>query len=361
MLVINDSLCLTYTRERVLRDFEMFRRTPSSHFVTKDREWHLRPETPCPQKMDHLLKRVTRGQMLSEFFHWGNRMAPSTYKDKSARQMLHHFIECPEEYERLSTRIASSYARTSGRTFTPVQLKFETVRVKSALLTMTHFRASVSKYFCDIVSAHTVLDFSAGWGDRLTGFLASDTVERIVLIDPRKGSIINCHKQHEFVNSSKNLKTYARGAEEVLPELDANVFDLIISSPPYFNLEHYGETDEERRGQIRDKVKTVDAFINVFLKPVLLECARVLKPGGTLVLNLDDCHNAKHVLCRPALDILSSVLQLQGTAGLRKGNGYGKSHQKTAAKSEPLYIFKKCQASSSSLEDSSTCSMLHEV
>ena len=48
------------------------------------------------------------------------------------------------------------------------------------------FKPNVSKVLYDKLRSKNVLDFSAGWGDRLAGFYASETSEYYVGIDPRK-------------------------------------------------------------------------------------------------------------------------------------------------------------------------------
>lgn len=232
---------------------------------------------------------------------------------------------------------------TTRKTLSHDELLMDAVRTNSALMTLTHFRASVSKYLSEATNARRVLDFSAGWGDRLTGFLASPCVEHIVLIDPRPGSLRACESQHLFVESTQHLDLYQDGAEVVLPQLPTESVDLIVSSPPYFDLEHYGETEKEAVGQIRNKVSTLDQYLHVFLKPVLYECERILVTGGTLALNIDDNSKAGVLLCRPALDIIGETkLRLVGTAGLRKAHGFGQGiHRPGITKAEPVYIFRK--------------------
>ena len=98
------------------------------------------------------------------------------------------------------------------------------------------------------------------------------------------------------------------------------------------------------QGQIRLAVDNVEDYISVFLKPVLEESARILKRGGTLALNLDDNLRTKTIVCKPALDIASRLpdLEFVGTAGLRKGTGFGQgTKDNTKSKAEPIYIWKK--------------------
>ena len=48
------------------------------------------------------------------------------------------------------------------------------------------FKPNVAKVLYDKLSSKNILDFSAGWGDRLAGFYSSETSEYYLGIDPRK-------------------------------------------------------------------------------------------------------------------------------------------------------------------------------
>lgn len=73
-------------------------------------------------------------------------------------------------------------------------------------------------------------------------------------------------------------------------ELPDNSIQLIITSPPYFNIKDYskdGYQDQSRgkrqAGQIGD-IADYEKYINEMLK-VWRECERVLKPNGKLIIN----------------------------------------------------------------------------
>jgi DNA modification methylase len=73
-------------------------------------------------------------------------------------------------------------------------------------------------------------------------------------------------------------------ARELLPTLPGASVDCVITSPPYFRLRNYGE-----RNQIGLE-PNVDGWVNE-LRDVLRELARVLKPTGSLWLNLGDTYS----------------------------------------------------------------------
>jgi site-specific DNA-methyltransferase (cytosine-N4-specific) len=76
-----------------------------------------------------------------------------------------------------------------------------------------------------------------------------------------------------------------RGDARSLPLPDASV-DLIITSPPYFALRSYQDGGEHYDGQIGSE-ETPGEFVDALLQ-VTRECMRVLKPAGSLWVNLGD-------------------------------------------------------------------------
>ena len=70
-----------------------------------------------------------------------------------------------------------------------------------------------------------------------------------------------------------------------LPLADNSV-DLVVTSPPYFALRSYQDGGEHYAGQIGDE-PTPAEFVDALLE-VTRECVRVLKPSGSLWVNLGD-------------------------------------------------------------------------
>ena len=337
MDIVDGKLVHTATRAQVRADFEALRARPTEELVTHTTQWGPREiGCPLPRKL-FLFRTLHTGQLLSEHFHWRHRAKTRTRWFASAEEVLRRWRRDPSFLDGAMQRLSRQGYR---------KLAYYTVLLNSALLTLTHFRASVSKYLVDMTGAKRVLDFSAGWGDRLTGFLASDA-EHIILIDPRPGSLSACERQHAFVGSRQTMKMYQAGAEDVLPTLPTASVDLIVTSPPYFDIEHYGETRAEAVGQIRNKVSSTDEYMRVFLKPVLTHCARILAPGGMLALNINDNKRGEVVICAPALKILNAIpsLTFVGTAGLQKGHGFGQGEKNMRSyantQAEPVYIYRK--------------------
>lgn len=76
-----------------------------------------------------------------------------------------------------------------------------------------------------------------------------------------------------------------RGDALRIPLRDESV-DLIVTSPPYFALRSYQDGGEHYAGQIGSEA-TPQAFIDALIA-VTAECKRVLKPSGSMFVNLGD-------------------------------------------------------------------------
>ena len=76
-----------------------------------------------------------------------------------------------------------------------------------------------------------------------------------------------------------------RGDATSIPLADDSV-DLVVTSPPYFGLRSYTDGGEHYDGQIGSEATPAD-FIAALVE-VTRECVRVLKPSGSLWVNLGD-------------------------------------------------------------------------
>lgn len=75
-----------------------------------------------------------------------------------------------------------------------------------------------------------------------------------------------------------------------MPDIPDSIVDLIVTSPPYFNIKDYSKDGyqysaktEKVIGQIGD-ITSYDEYIKSMI-PIWKECYRVLKPNGKLVIN----------------------------------------------------------------------------
>jgi hypothetical protein len=140
------------------------------------------------------------------------------------------------------------------------------------------------------------LDFSAGWGDRL--FAACVSRVKYIGIDPNMN---NRHVYDSIIKnhgSTKEQRIISSGAEylpnEILKsnmsELGISQFDLIATSPPYYDYEIYSDTAQSSMGFIN-----APQWLIFWLGQVIFKYCSFLKSGGYLALYIQDTGNHTYV------------------------------------------------------------------
>jgi hypothetical protein len=235
------------------------------------------------------------------------------------------------------------------------------------------FKPNVSKVLYDKLRSKNVLDFSAGWGDRLAGFYASETAEYYVGIDPRKENHPIYNEQSEFYDTHKSIFEPKKKVEFICsPAEDVDftkyndTFDTVFTSPPYFNVERYSYDDT----QSWVKYKEINEWNEHFLQRTLKNLWCSVKSGGYLLVNISDVYtNSKWStergwleICNPMNNFLStfSDSEYQGCIGMElakrpnsggAGTAKSKDYTEEALKKteetkdktfcEPIWIWKK--------------------
>lgn len=157
----------------------------------------------------------------------------------------------------------------------------------------TTFMPGYAKAIFDFFQARRVLDPCAGWGDRLTGASIS-CVEEYIAFDPNRSlrpgytdimkvlghNLIECtHTKLRFSNGFQHhALPFEVGAVEVLggAEFEGH-FDLVFTSPPFFDYEMYSDANPKYASWLDD-----------FYAPLFQHCARLVKKGGHVCIHIDD-------------------------------------------------------------------------
>jgi len=152
----------------------------------------------------------------------------------------------------------------------------------------TQFKPSVAKAFYDFTKSKKVLDTSSGWGDRMTGFFASNADEYYGM-DPNGDLHENYHKmavqyenwlgeenpKSEFgdkwfsVEGKKKVKIYRSPAEDLPWDEIPNDIDIMFSSPPYFATERYAEGSKFEGDQSWSRYNSYEEWRDGFYLPVM--------------------------------------------------------------------------------------------
>lgn len=143
---------------------------------------------------------------------------------------------------------------------------------------VTKYRAVTAKAIVKFYAATRVLDPCIGWGGRMLGTLATSSATEYVGCEPD----VNTFNALVEILRDRDPATYRRAsihnttAEAFLPSLPAGSFDMVLTSPPYFNLELYTAGI-----QSVDRCKTWEAWVADWLTPVINASLNALKPTGT--------------------------------------------------------------------------------
>ena len=156
----------------------------------------------------------------------------------------------------------------------------------------TNFYTPLVMNILNYFKPNSWLDFSAGWGDRLIGAIAygmNNINFTYTGIDPSR-----CMKKRYAKIIRKLANNDSRYRIINLPFEDTNInetFDLVMTSPPFFDLEIYENEPE----QSLVRYNTVDAWFDKFMKPSINMSIEKLNKNGHLALYIADSMNGKYV------------------------------------------------------------------
>ena len=244
-----------------------------------EKEWYARSEYKWPLSKK-IIRRINRGNDASNYFQQYNRwsvdgtISPGPVRTWGNPKFMYTLL---------------------GSLFTLEVEKVDRGTLRSCIglrkYICSQFKPNVAKSIYDIFKSKNILDFSAGWGDRLAGFYASETGEYYLGIDPRKENHSIYKEQSEFYNKhlgffehEKKSDFICEPAEDVDLSKYENFFDIAFTSPPYFNVERYSYDDT----QSWVRYKTIDEWNSQFLHKAIDNMWPTLKTGGKLCINISD-------------------------------------------------------------------------
>jgi hypothetical protein len=200
-----------------------------------------------------------------------------------------------------------------------LKVDLQSIRMATTLrkYVASQFKPSIAKAFYDYFGSVNVLDFSAGWGDRLAGFYCGETTKSFVGIDPNSTNHPNYRRQVEFYKKhqtlfeeQKQVELICSPAEDVDYSKYENYFDTIFTSPPYFDVEKYSDEDT----QSYKRYTTIDSWNENFLHKTIGKLIPTLKKDGTLAINIADVY---HESVKGYVDITNSMNDFIKSQGLK--------------------------------------------
>ncbi len=244
-----------------------------------EKKWFARSEYEWPFS-NSLIRRLNVGNKASNFFQQHNRWSvegasyPGPVRTWNSEKFMYTLLGA------LFTLKVSKVNRSVLRTCISLRKYI-----------CSQFKPNVAKGIYDRYKCRNILDFSAGWGDRLAGFYASDYGELYVGIDPKKENPPIYRQQTEFYEKHRTLFEGERKCEFINePAEDADLskyegmMDIVFTSPPYFGVERYSTDDT----QSWVRYQHIGDWNTLFLHRAIDNVWKTLKPGGLLMVNISD-------------------------------------------------------------------------
>ncbi|HUS49496.1 MAG TPA: DNA methyltransferase [Candidatus Paceibacterota bacterium] len=181
------------------------------------------------------------------------------------------------------------------------------LKTRNGTRTVTNFRPTVAKFLYDtyVPDGGSILDPCSGFSGRLLGCISSGRGILYHGIDPDSRTAIGNMNCASFFSNYYDLLgerdynyrfRFDLGcAEDVMSGIEGN-YDVIFTSPPYFDLEKYNNN----KNQSYNKFNNYEKWLKEFLFKIVDESKRLLKKEGKLILNTKNTDNyaIANDLCR---------------------------------------------------------------
>jgi 16S rRNA G966 N2-methylase RsmD len=227
--------------------------------------------------------------------------------DESEYERINIITDYFQERERMSGRVKNAnespleYWDSNAASLVAAELKSQNYqrlrardvreRIFRQTKECTQFKVTLVKAVLQKLNAHRYLDMSAGWGDRLIGAIGTESIERYVGVDPN----LDLKRGHDEIIATlaepnrRNQFTviYQPFQSAALPQ--GATFDLVFTSPPYFDFEIYSDSPT----QSIQTHRSFDIWLTDFLLVSIMKAWDVLEDNGHLAIHITDTKSMK--------------------------------------------------------------------
>jgi 16S rRNA G966 N2-methylase RsmD len=143
----------------------------------------------------------------------------------------------------------------------------------------TMYRPQMAKLLCIQYKPKVVFDPCAGWGGRMLGVVSSGA--NYIAFEPNTKTYKGLMEIVEFLNIQDKVTLIC---DDALRMNDYNLpkVDMILTSPPYFDVEVYCKENTQSITNISD----YDGWVNSFLEPLIVNSLSYLNDGGVTCWNV---------------------------------------------------------------------------
>jgi len=139
------------------------------------------------------------------------------------------------------------------------------------------FKPSIAMQIYNMYKPKSVLDFTMGWGGRLIGACAYN-VPMYIGIDANKNLIEPYKKMIDDLEDISETKIHLIFGDALKVDYSKLDYDLVLTSPPYYNLEIYNGSKKMTKEEWNEK----------FYFPLFLKTFKCLKMGGHYCINVNE-------------------------------------------------------------------------
>ncbi len=153
-----------------------------------------------------------------------------------------------------------------------------------------NFRISVVLSVLKMYQAKRWLDISAGWGDRLIGAILHG-VQYYCGVDPNPCVQAGYQDILNFFQADRSRFHLIQDGFETAKLPTGKTYDLVFTSPPFFDLETYSSES----GDSLTSYGTEDKWLNGFLIPSVKKATQVLESKGHLILYIAESKGTNYL------------------------------------------------------------------
>ena len=188
------------------------------------------------------------------------------------------------------------------------------------------FKPAVAKTIFDRYAPRNgfVYDYSAGFGQRMLGAMASPKNLKYIGTDPWAETNVAISKTIKFFGFEKRARVYQMGSEKFCPPDFVDKIDLAFSSPPYYDLETY--TDEKSQAYANG----YEGYLN-WWRATSENIHKLLKVDGLLIINIDDKNRLNMI------DKIGDMFEVKETLYLQSWP----KHKRDTPKREPIVVLRR--------------------
>jgi len=224
------------------------------------------------------------------------------------------------------------------------------LRTRDGVRSVVNFKPAIAQYIYKnyVPSGGTVLDPCAGYSGRLCGLISTGKDLLYHGIDPCPETMIGNSRLSGFYakqydSFSNRLEWPFRYrfdlgcAEDILPTIASSSYDLIFTSPPYFNVEQYDTLPT----QSYVRYPKYEDWRDNFLRKIFEHSCRIVKDMGYVIYNVKDYKNMPIAsdLCKISEDL---GMKLVKTFHMRLANSeFHRKEGQDKYHTEPIFVFVK--------------------